>query len=114
MTSMTKKLFSAELRRLRQAGIEPARPAFVSTGIAREDVEALREDLRALDAFLRDRLGDPEAEQQKVEEQLAREAAEMSALEKQRQEVELLKDGDPRAGELHQPDQTGNRPASLP
>lgn len=86
---MTKKLFSAELRRLREAGIEPTMPA--NGNVSRQEIENLRAEFKALDAFIRERLGDPEIEQRKVEEQLARESEEISALEKQRQEVEILK-----------------------
>ncbi|WP_404380777.1 protein phosphatase CheZ [Caenispirillum salinarum] len=89
---MTRKLFSAELRRLRDAGVDPGHTASGGGGgVSRDELDALRADFKALDAFIRERLGDPEIEQQKVEEQLARESEEMSALEKQRQEVELLK-----------------------
>lgn len=96
VTRMTKKLYSAELRRLRQAGLEPSEVAApagggASSGAGAEEIEALRADFKALEEFIRERLGDPELEAAKVEEQLTRESEEMSALEKQRQEVELLK-----------------------
>jgi chemotaxis protein CheZ len=89
---MTKKLFSAEVRRLRQTGVELADTAVsAGDGVSRAEVDTLRAEFKALDAFIRERLGDPAIEQKRVEEQLARESEEMSALEKQRQEVQLLK-----------------------
>ncbi|GAA0578678.1 protein phosphatase CheZ [Caenispirillum bisanense] len=100
---MTKKLFTAELRRMQQAGLAPADAAAAATAVAAlpaggggagadaAGIAQLAEQLKALDTFVRDRLGDPEHEQAKMEQRLARESEEMSALEKQRQEVELLK-----------------------
>ncbi|SOD89179.1 protein phosphatase CheZ [Caenispirillum bisanense] len=97
---MSKKLFTAELRRMQQAGAAPADGAAAPAGAASAvpgtamDAEAflqLSEQLKALDTFVRERLGDEAHEQAKQEAERAREAAEMSSLEKQRQEVELLK-----------------------
>lgn len=98
---MSKKLFTAELRRMQQAGMTPAeRPSASGTGTGGApggvamDAEAflqISEQLKALDAFVREKLGCEVTEQAKAEEKAARESAEQSQLEKQRQEVELLK-----------------------
>ncbi|MCA1940418.1 MAG: protein phosphatase CheZ [Caenispirillum bisanense] len=97
---MSKKLFTAELRRMQQAGMAPADGAAAPAAAASAapgtamDAEAflqLSEQLKALDTFVRERLGDEAHAQAKQEAERAREAAEMSSLEKQRQEVELLK-----------------------